>query len=203
MSAGFPMSQLASNEDLVLHMKPHWVAAVKPVGETVLIVTGFVLTWLFLPARWGDWPYVVSLLAAVVLLLVFPIRPFINWATTHIVVTTRRVIRKSRWIGIDWIEISLDKITDVRFTQSVLERMVHAGDIQIESAGRSGQEVFVDLPNPARIQQLLTELRPRATGQQPHFSVADELTKLVRLHEEGILTSEEFDLVKRRVLARA
>jgi uncharacterized membrane protein YdbT with pleckstrin-like domain len=203
MSAGFPMSQLSSNEDLVLHLKPHWIAAIKPVGEAVLIVIGFVLTWLFLPARWGDWPYVVSLLVAVALLAIFPIRPFMTWATTHIVVTTQRVIRKSRWIGLDWIEISLDKITDVHFTQSVLERAVHAGDIRIESAGRSGQEVFVDLPNPARIQQLLTELRPRASGRGAPFSVADELTKLVRLHEDGILTSEEFDLVKRRVLARA
>src|SRR5207245_9385638 len=138
---------------------PHWLGLVKPVTQAVLIVGGLVLTWLFLPFAWGDWPYAISLLIAIILLLVFPVRPFISWATTHIVVTTQRVIRKSRWIGLEWMEISLDKITDVRFTQNVIERVVKAGDIKIESAGRMGQEVFQDLPDPARVQRMLSELK--------------------------------------------
>src|SRR5207302_2305548 len=106
-----------------------------------------------------DSPYAVALLAAVVLLLIFPVRPLIAWATTHIVLTNMRVIRKSRWLGIEWIEISLDKITDVRFAQNPLERIVRAGDIRVESAGRSGQEVFLDVPHPERVQRMLSELR--------------------------------------------
>src|SRR5438105_7834487 len=147
------MSQIASNEDVVLDPSPHWIALVKPILQAALILAGLAVTWLYLPLRWGNWPYVLAFVAAAVLLLIFPLRPVSNWATTHIVVTTQRVIRKSRWIGIEWIEISLDKITDVRFTQGVIDRMVRAGDITIESAGRTGQEVFQDLPDPGRVQR--------------------------------------------------
>jgi Bacterial PH domain len=200
---GFPFSQLASSEDVVLHLKPHWIAYVKPVAQTVLIGAGLAVTWLLLPLSWGDWPYVVALLLAVVLLVVFPVRPFILLLTTHIVVTTQRVIRKSRWIGIHWVEISLDKIHDVHYTQNVVERLVRAGDVSIESAGRAGQEVFDDLPDPARIQRVLTELKGKGSSEGPAISVADELSKLQRLHEEGVLDDGEFELVKRRLLARA
>jgi hypothetical protein len=200
---GFPTSQLASNEDVVLHLKPHWIAFVKPVTQTAVIVSGFILTWLFLPERWGDWPYVITLLAAVALLVIYPIRPFIDLATTHIVVTTQRVIRKSRWIGINWLEISLSKINDVHYTQNPIERLVRAGDVSIESAGRAGQEVFDDLPDPGRIQKLLTELKGNGTpAGEGVLGVADELTKLQRLHEDGVLSSDEFRLVKQRILAR-
>jgi uncharacterized membrane protein YdbT with pleckstrin-like domain len=199
---GFPASQLASNEDVVLHLRPHWIALVKPVAQTALIGLGLAFVWLFVPERWGAIPYAVSLLAAIVFLLVFPVRPLIAWATTHIVVTNERVIRKSRWLGIEWIEISLDKITDVRFTQNPLERIVRAGDIRIESAGRSGQEVFLDLPHPERVQRLLSELR-EVRSESPVLGIADELTKLQRLRENGVLTEAEFLLVKQRILARA
>ncbi|MFN2543964.1 MAG: PH domain-containing protein [Actinomycetota bacterium] len=202
---GFPMSQLASNEDVVLHLSPHWIALVKPVAQTVLILGGLVLTWLFLPLRWGDWPYILTFLATVILLLVFPVRPFIAWATTHIVVTTHRVIRKSRWIGMHWVEISLDKVNDVHYTQNVLERVVRAGDISIESAGKAGQEVFKDMPDPGRIQRLLSEMKGAgaARPRPGQLSVADELTKLRDLHDDGLLTDAEFRLVKERILERA
>src|SRR5207248_11417980 len=169
----------------------------RSVTQTALFGAGVAVTWLFLPLRWGDWPYVVALLVAILLMLVFPVRPFIDLFTTHIVVTTQRVIRKSRWIGIHWVEISLDKIHDVHYTQNVIERLVRAGDVSIESAGRAGQEVFEDLPDPGRRQRILTELKGKAAGGPAAISGADERGELRRLHEEGVVDERDSDVVSR------
>ena len=46
------------------------------------------------------------------------------------------------------MEVPLQRINDVRFHQSILDRAVGAGDLIIESAGTQGQEVFADIRQP-------------------------------------------------------
>jgi uncharacterized membrane protein YdbT with pleckstrin-like domain len=211
--SGFPASLLSADEDLVVDLRPHWIALIKPILQTILIVTGMIVTWLLTPFSLG-WLYALTFVVAVALLTLFPSRPVIRWATSHFVVTTDRVIRRSGWIAKEAMEISLEKISDVRFQQGMLERLIGAGTLTIESAGRSGQEVLEDVQNPERVQKLIFEMKERnnarsAVGRPPvdiaswgPASVADELTKLYQLMERGVLSDEEFRAVKARLLGR-
>jgi uncharacterized membrane protein YdbT with pleckstrin-like domain len=55
-------------------------------------------------------------------------------------------------------DITLSKITDVSFAQTVLDRMVGSGTLSIESAGDSPNEDFHAIPRSDRVQQLINRL---------------------------------------------
>ncbi len=209
----FPASLLSEDEDLVLDGRPHWITLLKPVAQAIGIVVGIILLWLWLPFEWGSWPYVVVTIVGVGLLLFWPARDFANWITTHFVVTTDRVILRSGWIAKRSMEIRMEKISDVRFSQRVLERIMGVGDLFIESAGREGHSIFNNVAQPEAVQRVISTMRERNEAKKavvhvPEMgptipSVADELIKLHRLHGEGVLTDDEFQSVKEQLLRRA
>ena len=91
------------------------------------------------------------------------------------------------------------------FHQTILGRIVRAGDIVIESAGEHGQEPFTHIRHPERVQLEIyraSEARKGLSRIQPvaHGSLADELAKLADLRDRGVLTPEEFEARKRRLL---
>src|SRR5438477_3537347 len=121
-----------------------------------------------------------------------------GWATSRFLVTTHRVIRRSGLIARRSVEIPLERIANVRFHETLLDRLVGAGDLRIESPGTLGGLVFDDIPKPERVQRLIVErceanlVRARvavARAQGPS-SVADELLKLNRLRQDGVLTDD-------------
>jgi hypothetical protein len=209
----FPPSLLGENEDLVLDLRPHWIALVKPGAQTLAILAGVVMAWLLSPFRWGGWFYALTLAGAAALFIIFPARPITTWATSHFVVTSDRVLRRSGWIAKEAMEISLENLSDVRFHQSISERLIGAGDLMMESAGRSGQEQFQDVRNPERVQKVIFQMKERnATRKGSRVasfggpiavpSIADELAKLHRLRGLGVLTEKEFEAVKARLISR-
>ena len=53
------------------------------------------------------------------------------------------------------VEIPMDRINNINFHQSIWERVIGAGDLEIESAGRDGQSKFDDVWHPDAVQQEL------------------------------------------------
>ena len=105
------------------------------------------------------------------------------------------------------MEIPLENISDVRFSQSVFERMIGGGDLILESAGEFGQQSFTNIRRPEYVQKTIYEMneanlrRMQAPTTAPG-SVAEELAKLDRLRDEGILSDAEFEAEKARLLNR-
>lgn len=209
----FPPSLLSEDEDLVLDGRPHWITLIRPSLQAIGILAGVILLWLWLPFRWGNWPYAVVMIVGIGLLLFWPAREFVAWLTTHFVVTTDRVILRSGWIAKQSMEIRMEKISDVRFSQRVLERIMGVGDLFIESAGREGHSIFNNVAQPEAVQRVISTMRERNEAKKtvvhvPEMgpsmpSVADELIKLHRLHGDGALTDDEFQSVKEQLLRRA
>jgi uncharacterized membrane protein YdbT with pleckstrin-like domain len=204
----FPRKLLGQNEQLILDIRPHWIALAAPVLLILAVLVGLVLALLYIPSLGGvaDW---VIWLGAIVILVAWPVRWFIAWITSHFVVTSDRVIHRYGWFAKHSMEIPLENINDVRFGQSAFERMVGAGDLRIESAGEFGQNVFTDIRHPERVQKLIFEVgqdnqdrmmrggRPASTDSA---SVADELRKLDQLRADGVLSEDEFRAQKARLL---
>jgi uncharacterized membrane protein YdbT with pleckstrin-like domain len=197
---------------MVLDLRPHWIALVAPVVVAVLLIVAEILLFtLFDPPRLIRW---AAILAGVLLFLAFPVRGFLAWVTSHFVVTTDRLIHRSGWLAKRSMEIPLERINDVRFEQSVLERMVGAGDLRIESGGEYGQNHFRDIRNPEHVQKLIYEkseenqLRmERAAEGSPQPATADaspldEIERLGSLKERGLISDDEFEIQKRRLLGR-
>jgi uncharacterized membrane protein YdbT with pleckstrin-like domain len=201
---GFPRRLLAQGEELVLDLRPHWIALVLPVAETVLIAVGVILALAYLPDSWPTWVRWGIVLVGLVLFAILPGRLLLDWVTSHFVVTSDRVIHRSGWFAKQSMEIPLENINDVRFNQTVFERVIGAGDLTLESAGEFGQQIFSDIRDPERVQKVIYETseanQRRMVSPSAAPSSADELAKLDRLRDEGVLTDDEFDREKRRLL---
>ncbi len=200
---GFPRRLLVEGETLVLTLRPHWVVLVWPTLVTLLVLTSWALLLPRLPASTNHYPAWGVILVGLLVLAAVPLPRFARWWTSYFVVTSDRVIHREGIIGKSSMEIPLEAINDVRFEQSVIERLLGAGDLVIQSASESGREVFSDIRHPEDVQRTiyhqgeLNQQRMYAGGTR---SAADELTRLADLRDRGALTSEEFEAQKRRIL---
>ena len=75
-----------------------------------------------------------------------------TWSTTHFVVTTDRVIYQRGLFGRQRLEIPLQRVNNVLFEQSFLERLVNAGDVIVESGADDRDVVFDNTPDPEFVQ---------------------------------------------------
>src|SRR5919106_2942513 len=213
---GFPKRLLANHETLVLDLRPHWIALVGPGLVLILVIVAeIVLFASFDPPSAVTW---LALLLGGVILVALPVRSFLAWATSHFVVTTDRVIHRSGWLAKRSMEMPLERINDVTFTQTILERLVGAGSLRIQSGSEYGQNHFRDIRKPEDVQKLIYEMseanearmrggdgRDEArteTIDTDGGSPLDEIERLARLKERGLLSEEEFETQKRRLLGR-
>jgi uncharacterized membrane protein YdbT with pleckstrin-like domain len=215
----FPRRLLIENEELVLELRPHWIAIVVPAIVTVLVVAGWILALTYAPDDGTSRSIVVWGASAigVFLLIAFPVRKFIAWVTSYFVVTSDRVIHREGWIAKRSMEIPLEAINDVRFHQGVFERLIGAGDLIISSASEFGRQVFGDIRNPEEVQKTIShqgELNKermyrgggrgsapaQATMPPASASTTGELERLAELRNKGVLTEDEFQSQKKRIL---
>jgi len=205
----FPRRLLIEGEELILDLRPHWIALVGPTIVTLVVVAGYLLAVAYAPDEGAGRSVVVwgGLVLAVVILIWYPLRRFIDWATSNFVVTTDRVIHREGFIAKRSMEIPLEKINDVRFRQSVFERIIGAGDLILESAGEFGRNVFSNIRDPEHVQKTIyhqgelnqeREMRPGPAAP----TATTELQRLADLRDRGVLTEEEFESQKRKILGR-
>ena len=207
----FPKSLLADHEELILDLRPHWIALVVPgiIGFGCLLGLILSFTWLA-DAPFGGTLQWVGAAAAMVCLLLFSVRRIVNWLTDNFVVTTDRVVRRRGLIAKNSMEIPLEAITDVRFQQGIIGRVIGAGSLIISSASERGSEEFADIRHPERVQKTIYEMgesnqRRMYSGAAKHDvdgpgSVAEEIRKLSRLRDDNVLTEDEFQTQKDKLL---
>ncbi|MDP9341742.1 MAG: PH domain-containing protein [Actinomycetota bacterium] len=223
----FPRRLLTSDEELVLDLRPHWIALVGPVAATIVLAAAVILGVTHIHGHSGTKNVLRWVVAGVgvVLFIAYPVRRFIQWVTSHFVVTNERLIHRQGLIAKNSMEIPLDRINDVRFHQNVFERMIGAGDLVIESAGTRGQEVFSNVRHPENVQKVVYErsegytmkmqgstpapaapapATPAPAAPAPAApappSVTEELQRLADLKDRGTITEEEFQAQKSRLL---
>ena len=209
---GFPRALLADHEKVVFELRPHWVALVPSVIWTLAIGIALFLGYAAADAIFERNPEtpksVIGGLATLAWLLVAAI-PFLRWYFTLFVLTSDRLITRHGIIAKHSREIPLERINDVTFSQSVLERVLGAGDLLVESAGERGQTRIENVRKPEQVQLMIykeTEennnrmMRPGAPASTT--PVPDQIAALARLHDQGILTEEEFKTKKQELLRR-
>jgi uncharacterized membrane protein YdbT with pleckstrin-like domain len=172
----YPDKLLANDEKIVEHLHPHWITLV-PATLWFLVVWGAAGAGVAFAPSHGTTHSVfviVILVVAFVLFCYLSLRPWIGWRTTHYVFTDHRVLIRRGVLRRTGRDIGLSRISDVGFSQSLLDRMVNAGTLTIESAGEQGQEPLANCPRSDEMQQTLNRLieadsdrrAGRAYGQQ-------------------------------------
>jgi len=212
---------LYNDEEIVIDMHPHWWYLV-PRGFSLvasMVLAGFLLfghvgrygtTGHFHYHWWGTGLRYGSALLVAVALVVFLGR-LIQWNSISFVVTTERCIHRSGVFAKKGVEIPLDRINTVFFNQGVLERLVGAGDVGIESAGQNSRQEFADIYHPLRVQNVIYQQMEAYENRKndklgdavggSRSSVADELAKLESLRQAGTITEAEFEDQKAKLLS--
>ncbi|MET1049034.1 MAG: PH domain-containing protein, partial [Acidimicrobiales bacterium] len=147
----YPSKLLNENETVELDLRPHWWFMVPRLSLLALAVLlgiyaiGTDVSWL--DASWFKALAGLLVLAA----LVFFLLRYALWMTTNFVVTSDRVIYRSGVLSKRGIEVPLDRINTVVFHQGPFERIIGAGDLEIESAGQNPAR-FTDIRKPSIVQ---------------------------------------------------
>lgn len=159
---GYPTRLLSEGERIDLELRPHWKALVLPV--IALLVTcgaaGFLLTIAPSPSKTsGEVTWILIGVAALIVLIIFTVRPWLHWLFSNYVVTNRRLIIRLGFIHRVGRDLPLEKINDVSFRHdSLLDRMLGCGTLVVESAGEHGQVLLNDIPRVEETQREISTL---------------------------------------------
>lgn len=200
----YPRRLLTDGEEVVREFRPHWRLLVIPVFWALLGIGIVVATWSYSPeVDIFDW-VVTGLVVVASMRYVF--YPFISWWFTSYVLTSERLIRRSGVLSRAGLEIPLENINDVRFSQSILERVLRSGDVLVESAGEKGQSRFADIPEPEDFHSLIYKVREMRTrdlvrgGGAERTDGMSKLERLGQLLKDGLITQEDYDSKKQSLL---
>ena len=217
----YPTRLLNDGETVALDLRPHWWYFSRHILTSIPLVVLLVLVfevhgtphkvlfalWGVLALIWAGWLGV----------------QYLNWTFTHFVVTNSRVVFRTGVFAKHGVEIPMDRIANINFNQSLWERVIGAGDLEIESAGRDGQTRFDDVWHPDAVQQELyrqmegyaktraswasggtpaaAPAAPAASAPTP-ASVPEQLQQLADLRDRGVITAAEFEAKKAELLER-
>jgi len=217
----YPRKLINEGENVVLDLKPHWFFFWKHIAIGAVFLVVFVL-WLgpASGASWLGWPLGIGLLVYAGFVVV----KYLTWTYTHFVLTDRRVISRSGIVSKRGTEIPLERINNIDFSQSLLLRALGAGDLDIESAGREGQSHFDNVRHPDMVQQEVYRQMEVNARRQASWSgqaaaaaglgaptaipvnespdIAEQITKLAALRDQGHITPEEYEATKAELLER-
>jgi uncharacterized membrane protein YdbT with pleckstrin-like domain len=162
---GISRKLLTDGESVVVDTRTHPKALVLP--GLVLLVTLAVAIYLDRKIGNGVASLLVWILALVVIVW-WVLRPFLDWLTATYTVTTRRLITREGLISRKGHDIPLMRISDVAFDQGILDRMLGCGTLVISDASTHGSVRLHDIPHVEGVQRRLTELLsggPAGTGE--------------------------------------
>ena len=206
----FPRRLLNDEEDIALDLHPHWwfffpqLAAL--IGAILLGIVVLALT---------DQEILMGGVGILVFfcLVWFGVR-YAVWSTTNFVVTTDRLIYRHGVISKHGIEIPLERVNTVFFSQSLFERILRSGDLVIESAGEMGRQSFSNVRKPSAVQnEIYRQMEDNenrkfdrigaARGQGAHEdSIPSQIRELDELRRQGVLSEDEFARKKQQLLDR-
>lgn len=148
---------------------------------------------------------------------------YLSWKASLCLVTTRRVVVIEGVLSKKSVDSSLEKINDVKLTQSLWGRLFGYGTIDILTASEEGVNHLTHIANPLEFKKAM--LNQKETKEHPPAPVASpaavppppppppppptaggDITRAIEeldaLRKRGLLTDDEFNAKKRELLSR-
>lgn len=198
----WPEDALSDDEEIISSFRPHWKLLFIPLLWFIGLATAAILGAVYL----GGWLRNILLIVLLVLALWLLVKPLVDWWWTRYVLTTERLITRSGLIAKRGVEIPLENITNVNFSQTAFERVLGAGDLLVESAGSTGQSKFSDIPHPDDFQALLYKVREQRSialsGAQPSApqDPTEAIRQLAKLRDDGLISEDEYEVKRKQIL---
>lgn len=151
----FPSRLLTDGEEVVVELRPHWVTLGWPLVAAVaaiVLAIGVVAAFPTIPIG-----VVYLLVAMVVAAALWLSGRMVRWFTTSLVVTTSRLVQRSGVVARRGLELRLERVNQLSYHQSLLDRVLRTGELLVEMGGEMGVVAFDHVPRPAVVQSLITE----------------------------------------------
>jgi uncharacterized membrane protein YdbT with pleckstrin-like domain len=165
----------------------------------------------FQGAPWALPVALVGLVVAVVAGLLFAWRDFIRRANDY-VLTNHRLIQEIGVLSRRSIDSRLDKINNVEHRQSLWGRLLHYGDVEIDTASERGETVFHNVSHPLPFKNAILAAAEQyrsggAGGRMPLAapagpSGAERMRQLKTLLDDGLISAEEYEAKRRELLSQ-
>ncbi len=207
---GYVEQMLGEHEHLVFRTHQHIVTLAPSLIGNLLLALILIVVAAFL---WGPmgmtWGWVVALLT--IIPVVRFIYQFLLWDNREYLITNRRVIQIDGIINKNVTDSSLEKVNDVKMSQSVLGRMLDYGDVEILTASELAPNLFRRIASPIKFKtEMLNQKEALGMGEGlPGSGQAGEVADvpaliagLDQLRRQGLITEEEFKAKKEALLAR-
>lgn len=210
----YPRELLNDDEEIIFDRHPHWSYMLGPIGMVALGVLATIVIGVFM------WQYIWLGFIVIALFCIGSLGRYLRWQTTQFVLTSARIIIRQGILAKHGLEIPLDRVMNISYHQTILERILKVGDLVVESAGESGHQTFTDVAQPALVQNLIYKTAERDEQQSfgvsndglggnvgPNqrtgssgLSIPEQIEKLAELHRNGTLSDAEFQQSKRQLL---
>ena len=201
----YPSRLLNDYETVAVDLHPHWWYFAQPVAALIGSMLLGVLAKIYADdAGTLRVAVVYFVIALIVASMAWVVVRYLKWTTTSFVITSDRLIFRTGVISKMGVEIPLERINTIHFSQKVFERLTGSGDLIIESGGEDGRQRFTDIRRPDQMQKAIhaqKEAHNRrrfavSNGDVGSINVAGQLEKLEGMLKRGTLTAEEFQWQK-------
>lgn len=199
---------LGENERILLSSRQHWFVLASAIFfEISAILLLFVITIIVTITN----PELVVLASILgFLLILVPIgtmtRDILVWSNHQYLITNWRVMQIQGVINKNVTDSSLEKVNDVKMTQSALGRMFGYGDIEILTASELGVNKFMRLDDPVRFKTTMLNAKETADRREDNRPISPSpaamIEQLDQLRQKGIISEEEFTRKKTELLSK-
>jgi uncharacterized membrane protein YdbT with pleckstrin-like domain len=150
---------LTADEQPVLLIRPHWKTLIRPfLLAAVVVAAALVAEVLLVSAKDSAAVELVVAVVAILALMLWLAVPVLRWRTTTYELTTKRLRMREGIVTRRGRDIPLVRINDVSFEKGLLDRLLGAGRLVVESAGEHGQILLNDIPHVEQVQGTLFRL---------------------------------------------
>jgi hypothetical protein len=205
MAKDYIQSMLGESERILLSTRQHgfvlFSAIVAEITITLLLIAIFSVASAYFPLAAIGFVLVLLPLGSMT-------RDILIWSNHQYLVTNRRVIQISGIFNKSVVDSSLEKVNDVKMTQSFFGRMFDYGDIEILTASEIGVNLFKRIGDPVKFKTAMLNSKEKlgfegmAVQAQPGKSIPALIADLDDLRKKGIVTEEEFKQKKTELLAK-
>jgi uncharacterized membrane protein YdbT with pleckstrin-like domain len=205
----YPRNLIQEGETVALDLRPHWWYFSRNIFTGIPLAIAMILVFGKLD---GDARKYTGILVGVVAIVWagWLVLKYLQWTMTYFVVTSRRVIYRTGVLSKKGVEVPLERVNNINFHQRIIDRLIGAGDLDIESAGRDGQTHFDFIRHPDGVQNEIyrqMEARnmpaaPAPPAAAPPADVPTQIEQLARLRDEGHISVAEFEAKKAELLNR-
>jgi uncharacterized membrane protein YdbT with pleckstrin-like domain len=197
---------LKQDENVVLVIRPHWILLFWPFLLTIVAIIAGVLI--------GRYGYIIPLVFICYAGYKMLERNRNLWAVTNL-----RIIDEYGVFSLNSKESPLDKINNVSYNQTFWGRIFGFGNVQIQTAAEIGATTYTNVEKPKELKDTITQMQEDYKKEQIYnqaqelakaivsesknsagSSAADEVEKLFELKQKGILTEEEYNARKKKLL---